>query len=323
MILHENKQDFKDLIVATSQALGIREVYVEKDYWVTYSLKNLSNSDFVDVAIFKGGTSLSKALNVIERFSEDIDLAIAGANELSGNQVKNLVKSIQQATAGNIREIEIPGITSKGSKFRKTAHKYETISEKSNYAQASDKLLIEVNAFANPTPFSLQKIQSYIGIFLSRKEQFEAVAEFQLEEFEVNVLDIKRTFVEKIFSLIRASYAGNPIEKLKNKVRHIYDLERILQAESVYDFLFSPDFFSTIEQVKSDDSDNHEFQGDWLSQSLMSSVLFDDINGTWEKLEATYNNEFAPLVYGELPDSEKIKTALKVIAIRLEEYDKR
>ena len=43
MTLHENKEDFKILITLTSQSLGIRELYVEKDYWVTYCLKNIIN----------------------------------------------------------------------------------------------------------------------------------------------------------------------------------------------------------------------------------------------------------------------------------------
>lgn len=43
MKLHEFKKDFRDLISATSQHLNIREVYIEKDYWVTYLLKRLSN----------------------------------------------------------------------------------------------------------------------------------------------------------------------------------------------------------------------------------------------------------------------------------------
>ena len=98
-------------------------------------------SEFVDIAFFKGGTSLSKALGVIDRFSEDIDLAISKSNKLSGNQVKNSIRRIQKVVAGDIPEIKIKGITSKGSKFRKTAHVYETLLEEINYGQVYDKLL--------------------------------------------------------------------------------------------------------------------------------------------------------------------------------------
>ncbi|TPD60033.1 nucleotidyl transferase AbiEii/AbiGii toxin family protein [Emcibacter nanhaiensis] len=76
MKLHEDEEAFQELIVATAQHIGLPEVHVEKDYWVTKALKNLSESDYARDAVFKGGTSLSKAYRLIDRFSEDIDLAI-------------------------------------------------------------------------------------------------------------------------------------------------------------------------------------------------------------------------------------------------------
>jgi predicted nucleotidyltransferase component of viral defense system len=76
MILHKNKEDFQDLVNITAEFFEIPEVYVEKDYWVTYILKNLSSSEYKDNVVFKGGTSLSKAYKLIDRFSEDIDLQI-------------------------------------------------------------------------------------------------------------------------------------------------------------------------------------------------------------------------------------------------------
>jgi len=49
---------------------------VEKDWWVSQTLKAVFELDVAEHLVFKGGTSLSKAWNLIERFSEDIDLAI-------------------------------------------------------------------------------------------------------------------------------------------------------------------------------------------------------------------------------------------------------
>ena len=56
---------------------GINQVAIEKDWWVTVTLKALFQTDCRDSLIFKGGTSLSKGFGIIERFSEDIDLAIS------------------------------------------------------------------------------------------------------------------------------------------------------------------------------------------------------------------------------------------------------
>ncbi len=56
---------------------GVNQIAIEKDWWVTVTLKALFQTDCRDSLIFKGGTSLSKGFGIIERFSEDIDLAIS------------------------------------------------------------------------------------------------------------------------------------------------------------------------------------------------------------------------------------------------------
>jgi hypothetical protein len=76
MTLHEDKTLFSDVIAACAEAMGIPEVYIEKDYWLCYLLKKLSNSSYKEQVVFKGGTSLSKVYKIIERFSEDIDLGL-------------------------------------------------------------------------------------------------------------------------------------------------------------------------------------------------------------------------------------------------------
>lgn len=95
MILHKNLENFKALISLTAADMGILEFYIEKDYWVTYILKKLSSSPFKNEVIFKGGTSLSKGYNAINRFSEDIDLQLINHN-LGDNQKKKLLKDIEE-----------------------------------------------------------------------------------------------------------------------------------------------------------------------------------------------------------------------------------
>jgi len=73
MYLHkENRELFRDAILLASQKLEVSEDIVEKDYYVTSILKKLSLIEYP--VVFKGGTSLSKAFHVIDRFSEDIDI---------------------------------------------------------------------------------------------------------------------------------------------------------------------------------------------------------------------------------------------------------
>jgi hypothetical protein len=52
MKLHLDKENFRSAIIATSNALKIRQVFIEKDYWVTFILYNLSKSDYVISSLF-------------------------------------------------------------------------------------------------------------------------------------------------------------------------------------------------------------------------------------------------------------------------------
>ena len=140
MILHNDKEIFNELIETTAGVLGIPAVFIEKDYWVTYILNKLSKSIYKETAIFKGGTSLSKAYKIIGRFSEDIDLAII-TDGIDGNAVKTLIKNIEKALLDeNFEETTTPQ-TSKGSKFRKTVHQYTKIID-GDFGHANENLIM-------------------------------------------------------------------------------------------------------------------------------------------------------------------------------------
>lgn len=76
MKLHENILLYRDAIRFTAQQMNLQPEYVEKDYWVTYTLFTIFNNEIGKETVFKGGTALSKCYNMIERFSEDIDLVV-------------------------------------------------------------------------------------------------------------------------------------------------------------------------------------------------------------------------------------------------------
>ncbi len=103
---------------AFSQAaaeFGFARAIVEKDFWVCWSLQHLfSLPSFGDHLIFKGGTSLSKAYDVIHRFSEDVDLSLDRAQlgfegdhdpenpDLSGGKRKSLLQDLQEAAEATV-----------------------------------------------------------------------------------------------------------------------------------------------------------------------------------------------------------------------------
>ncbi len=76
MYLHEDREIFKDVIEASSNYLGVSKETIEKDYYVTMILKRLAHVKELP-CVFKGGTSLSKCFQCIDRFSEDVDITFA------------------------------------------------------------------------------------------------------------------------------------------------------------------------------------------------------------------------------------------------------
>ena len=147
MNLHESPDAFAEFIQTTAQTYSIPEVYVEKDYWVTKALQRLSESEFADDFVFKGGTALSKAHRLIRRFSEDIDLAIKSSGA-SQSQTKALMRSVEAAATVDFEYQEKHALESKGSKYRKTVYSYPTTRVGDDFGQVANHIVLEINAFA-------------------------------------------------------------------------------------------------------------------------------------------------------------------------------
>jgi predicted nucleotidyltransferase component of viral defense system len=97
MKLHENISLYRDAIRFTAQQMNLKPEYIEKDYWVTYALLTIFNNAIGKDTIFKGGTAgtaLSKCYNMIERFSEDIDLVVLRREGETDSKLKSKLKAV-------------------------------------------------------------------------------------------------------------------------------------------------------------------------------------------------------------------------------------
>lgn len=77
-VLAASPEDRRGLFTEAARRIGTSERYVEKDFWVCWTLDALFNDRPAGEPrlLFKGGTSLSKAFGLISRFSEDIDITV-------------------------------------------------------------------------------------------------------------------------------------------------------------------------------------------------------------------------------------------------------
>ena len=206
MYLHkENKELFRDIISIVSERKNVTTDIVEKDYYVTMILYLLSQKE-IEV-IFKGGTSLSKAYGVIDRFSEDIDITFK--EHLGESRRKKLKYNILKPIAEDL-EIEIKNWK-------------DIESDNSNFSGLSPFVKLETALMSYSFPTERRQISNYIYDTLKNEEP-ELIKKYNLIPFEMSVQCLNRTLADKIFAVCDYYLQG----KAQRNSRHLYDIFKLL-----------------------------------------------------------------------------------------------
>ncbi|WP_252090358.1 nucleotidyl transferase AbiEii/AbiGii toxin family protein [Pseudomonas sp. MWU13-3659] len=320
MKLHEDKDAFQEFVQLTAQFMRVPESYVEKDYWVTRALKNLSVPEMSRHIVFKGGTSLSKAYGMINRFSEDIDLAICFGT-VTGAQIKKSISKAEALVAGDLVEVLDDIRISKGSQFRKVVYQYPSVFDQEGMGQVGRHILIETNSFTTPEPAEPRPICALIAQALLEKGRAELVEQYELVEFQVMVLCVERTLVEKIFGLVRASQEQDYAHALKQKIRHVYDVCMMLRHERIKGFLDTEQFLEMVEIVA--DTDRRQFKGSctWLLEPLHAACLFAEAERVWGEIAEEFYGSFKDMLYDDdIPDQDEVIQVLQRLGKCLERF---
>ena len=313
MKLHEVAESYLELIQATAEYQGIPAVYVEKDYWVTRVLQRLHASDHKHEIVFKGGTALSKAHRLIERFSEDIDLA-ARTRDMGDSRRKNLIKAVEKTITQDLVYQEGHPLESKHGRFRKTAHAFPTQTKAAAWGQVADTILVEINALADPEPATLMPIASLVHDFLGTTARAELIEEFELAPFDVLVLSVERTLCEKIMGLVRAGYEDNAVDDFRRRIRHFYDIVMIVRQPAYRDFIANDDFIRLLEEVKAADRASMPNAEVWLDPPLADAMVFAQTEYLWQNIKSEFHGSFKDMVYGnDLPSDSDVLAALNTI----------
>ena len=316
MRLHENKTLFRQAVQFTSDRMQILPIFIEKDYWVTYTLHTIFNHAIGRDTVFKGGTALSKCYKMIDRFSEDIDLVVLRREGESNNRLTTKIKTIGEVVNSVLPEVQVDGLTHKMGMNRKTAHSYNKEFH-GNYRQVRDVIVVEATWLGYYEPCTTKTLNSLVGEMMQNNGQDQIALEYGLQSFEVRVLEPVRTLCEKIMSLVRFSYGENPIEDLKQKIRHIYDLHQLLQQPEFSDFFQSAAFDEMLLKVANDDIASFKNNNLWLVHHPNEALIFKDLDQVWNELRVAYNGDFKNLVYGILPSEEAVLSTIRKIKARL------
>lgn len=320
MKLHLDKKLFRQAVQFTSDQMQIPAIFVEKDYWVTYALYTIFNHKIGSDTVFKGGTALSKCYNIIERFSEDIDLVVLRRKGESNNKLTTKIRTISGVVSNVLPEIEIAGLTHKMGMNRKTAHTYNK-EFKGDFGQVRDAIVVEATWLGYFEPYTTKSVCSFVGEMMMNNKQSEIAKEQDLLPFNVLVLEPSRTICEKIMSLVRFSYGEEPITDLKNKIRHVYDLNQLLSEKELLTFFKSKELDNMLLKVAQDDVVSFKNNNDWLKNHPVDSMIFGNPEKVWKELKNTYDSDFKNLVYGSFPKETELLETLILIQKRIASID--
>lgn len=232
-------------VAALQQVAGMMHISpqaVEKDLWVTIILQMVFALPFADKLVFKGGTSLSKVFGMIERFSEDIDLAIDRSYfGIEGDLTKKQLKRLRKLSSTFVRDTLF-------SELRDSLHhngfdELEVKAEPDGEGDATypepRKIFIEYpSLFGERNDYLKPRVMLEVGarsLFEpTTKAQVSSLVEQAFPDVCSSVVNpmittavIEKTFLEKAF-LLHELFSTNAGILANRKSRHLYDLEKMM-----------------------------------------------------------------------------------------------
>lgn len=251
----------RTIITQTAIRLGLPEQAVEKDLWVTTILQLVFILPFADKLVFKGGTSLSKSFGLIQRFSEDIDLAVDRSlfdlyGDLTKKQIKTLRKKsslfVRNDFASLLKEVIassglvsycniVPEPDGEGDDTypepRKIDVYYKSHFPLNEYLQP--KVILEIGSRSLFEPTINTSIASLISA------QFSQIETSITPSPTVTTAAPEKTFLEKAF-LLHELFTTGRATSAERKSRHLYDLERMMDEPFAQQAISDDHLWTTI-----------------------------------------------------------------------------
>jgi hypothetical protein len=319
--LQLNDEQRKTSVDQVSLKTGITAKAIEKDWWVTLNLKVIFESAFAKYLVFKGGTSLSKCWKLIERFSEDIDIALdpeAFGMKYIENPTKGHVERLRRkgcqftstelkvelekqfaalGIAAGIVTIEAEPIPEKfPDTDPQTLHvKYRSLYDVNDYI--ADEVKIEVSIRSLKTPFTIKTVQSILCEVTPNTVYAET-------PFIVYVAEARKTFLEKVFLLheefLKTNKASIRTERMS---RHLYDLGNMADTAIEASALSDRSLYNTIVKHREWYSRISWVNYDTLNPATISFIPTDEVIEIYRKDYQTMQEQ---MIYGEALDFDSL-----------------
>jgi predicted nucleotidyltransferase component of viral defense system len=307
---------------------GISAKAIEKDWWVTLSLKMVFDTPYAQHFTFKGGTSLSKGWQLIDRFSEDIDISlsseavgIAYAEKPSKTFVEQLRRSgclftsneLMEALKAEFRNNQVPD-------------NLYSIEAEPIRADMPDKdpqtLYVNFVSLFDPNPYLPDRVKIEFSVRSLKEPSLKCrirsllVTHFPNENYmeenvEVLTIQPQRTFIEKML-LLHEEYNRDERAKMRTErmSRHYYDIFQLSQQGFTSVTLKDKDFIEEIIQHRKYYSRLKRFDYSTLKRGSIRVVPDADI---LKALDQDYEIMRAEMIYGNPPTFVEIVQSIKNI----------
>lgn len=298
---NNNYNEWKEIIETIAREIGRSEQMIEKDTIQSMFLLGLSKSELPFV--FKGGTALSKAYNLIDRFSEDIDLSMnRKPTQSEKSKSKGVIISIAESLG--LRLMNSDEIMSRYD-YNKYIFEYTSIFSKNPL-----QIIVETSYYQLVYPVEKHKIGSFVGGFCEERNITLPIP-FEAESVIMNVQSLERTFIDKVFAI--CDYVL--LNKAQRNSRHLYDICKLVnrielnnQLSTLIDLVRDDRMHS-----KSNPSANLEYHIPSLIKSIIDNKYY----------EADYKNITQKLLYEDMSYDYVIEHGLtKILECDIFEYKK-
>ena len=313
--------DFEQAVIRAAEHFrprGLREAIIEKDYYVTEALRIIEQAAGSKV-IFKGGTSLSKGWNLIQRFSEDIDIFLdptAFEPPLGTKAIDRELRKLRQAIEGH------PGLkfVEKESQTIGGFGRNDRFEYRQRFAGTGDirnRVFVEAGTASGREPTDRVLLQSYVGQFL--QETGVSLGAEDEGPFEMRLLHFRRTFVEKMFAIHAKvetfKQAGKPIG---GYARHYYDLFCLAERPEVLAMLRSDEY--GVIKTDYDRISRAHFERSYVPPPDMSFAKSDALFPSAElraMLAVEFEKQCLVLCFGPFPSWDDVQARLEGLRLLL------
>ncbi len=297
--------DFEQAILQAAEHFrgqGLRPAIIEKDYYVTETLRLVAQAGG-DKIIFKGGTSLLKGWGLIQRFSEDIDIFLDPLGfepPLRKNAIKRDLTKLRESARGHPALTYLPAERETIGGFGRKDY-FAYAQRFGGPGEVAPRVLLEAGTASGREPTSVVELHSYLGQFL--RDRGVSLGAEDEGVFPMRLLHFRRTFVEKMFAIhSKVELLKTNGQPLGTYARHYYDLFQLAAQQEVLALLKSAEYNAIkadYDRVSREHFPKSYFYPDEM-RFANSDALFPPPNIA-STIAAEYESQCRVLCYGPYP----------------------